>query len=234
MSEGVRDDRGVLIPNAVDLEDLQTEHTAESARAHFKLDPETTYACCIGRLSHEKGQDVLLRAVGLIKDRAKNFCVMFAGDGPDREKLDALTRELGIEHMVKFLGHQKKVATVYRASDFMIMPSRSEAMPNALLESNALGVPVIATRVGGVPEVAEDGVTAWIIPSDDPQAMADAILACLHDPTERAQRAQRARAFVSAQHDPRRRAARYVELYESLLGRSFQPARTDAPAPGDG
>lgn len=229
-SEGVKPERVVLIPNAVDLEDLRTEHTAESARKHLGLPMDKVLGCTVGRLSHEKGQDVLLRALGLLKDVLPDFMAVLAGDGPDRAALDALAVELGVTGMVRFLGHQKDVATVYRACDFMVMPSRSEAMPNVLLESMTLGVPVVATRVGGVPEVAQDGRDAWIVPSDDPRAMADAIHACVTDATERARRAQRARAMVTAQHNPRRRAQRYVQMYEAILGRSLTPAASATAA----
>ncbi|MBI5516580.1 MAG: glycosyltransferase [Deltaproteobacteria bacterium] len=234
-SAGVAPERLVLIPNAVDLEDLQTEHTRESARAHFKLEEGVTYGCAIGRLSHEKGQDVLVRAVGRLQAQGvKDFGVLLAGDGPERANLEALVDSLGVKDRVRFLGHQKQVAAVYRASDFMVLPSRSEAMPNVLLEAMALGVPSVATRVGGVPEVADDGTTAWIVPSEDPPALAEAMAQCLRDATERAQRAQRARAVVAAQHDPRRRAQRYVEVYESLLGRSLGPPKDDAREPSKG
>ena len=123
---------------------------------------------------------------------------------------------------------------MYRASDFMVMPSRSEAMPNVLPRADdPRRAPVVATRVGGVPEVAQDGTDAWIVPSDAPEAMADAIFACASDTTERARRAQRARAVVQAQHDPRRRARRYVQMYEEILGRAIVTASmTSASAEG--
>ncbi len=229
-TEGVRADRVVLIPNAVDLEDLQTENTAASARTHLGLPEGRMFACTVGRLSHEKGQDVLLRAVGILKARLPALMVLLVGDGPDRDALTALARELGIADTVRFLGHQKDVATVYRASDFMVMPSRSEAMPNVLLESMSLGLPVVATRVGGVPEVAQDGTDAWIVPPDAPDAMAEAMHQCATDTVERSRRAQRARAVVTAQHDPRRRARRYVDMYEAILGRTLAPASAHATA----
>jgi glycosyltransferase involved in cell wall biosynthesis len=105
---------------------------------------------------------------------------------------------------------------VYRASDMLVMPSRSEAMPNALLEAMSLGLPVVATRVGGVPEVADDGEMAWIVEPESAEAIARAVVDCVARPDERARRVDLARARTWERHDPSRRADRYLALYASL------------------
>ncbi len=226
VSEGVSPERVVIIPNAVDAVDLRTPLSKDEARAKLGLPAGRMIACVVGRLSHEKGQDVALRALALARAAGVEVDLAFAGDGPDRAALDALTRELGLGDHVHFLGHQKSVGVVYAASDLMVMPSRSEAMPNALLESMTVSLPVVATRVGGVPEVADDGEHAWIVDPDSPERLADAIAACVRDPAERARRADAARLRAIDRHDPARRAGRYVALYESLLGRTLTSRRT--------
>lgn len=208
----------VTIPNAVDPVDIAPDSSREQARATLKLPTASVIASAIGRLSHEKGQDVLLHAFALVAAGHPELRITLAGDGPDRTLLAALARSLGIEHRVHFLGHRSSVGTVYAASDVVVLPSRSEGMPNVLLEAMSLGVPVIATRVGGVGEVAIDGQTAWLVPPEDPAALASAIDQALRDPEERAVRADRARAWVENFHSPARRAERFMALYASVLG----------------
>jgi glycosyltransferase involved in cell wall biosynthesis len=223
--EGVSAGRVVVIPNAVDAADLRADETRDAARAALGLPLGRTVACVVGRLSHEKGQDVALRALAQVRDAGADLVLAFAGDGPDREALVALTRTLDLDDRVVFLGHQKRVGLVYRASDLLVMPSRSEAMPNALLEAMTVSLPVVATRVGGVPEVADDGAHILIVPPDDPVALADAVLDCLTDPAAADRRAVRALQRAIDRHDPRRRAERYVDLYESVLARRLGPWR---------
>lgn len=224
--EGCAPERVVIIPNAVDAVDLRVPLTKSEARAKLGLPEGRTVACVVGRLSHEKGQDVSLRALAAVRSEGVDVALALAGDGPDRASLEALTRELRLDGHVYFLGHQRSVGVVYAASDLMVMPSRSEAMPNALLESMTVSLPVVATRVGGVPEVADDGAHAWIVDPDSPRALADAIVECVRDPSERARRAEAARLRAIDRHDPARRAMRYVALYESLLGRPIMSWRT--------
>lgn len=219
VGEGVPDARVVIIPNAVDRRDIDTPLDRAAARERLGLPADRFVACVVGRLSHEKGQDVALEALARARAQGARVLLAFAGDGPDREKLDAMTERLGLREDVRFLGHQKAVGVVYRASDMMVMPSRSEAMPNALLESMTLGVPAVATRVGGVPEVAEDGVSAWIVPPEDPAALAAAMRACAEDEGERSRRVAAAARAAKENHDPVARARRYVSLYETVLAR---------------
>ncbi|MBL8604384.1 MAG: glycosyltransferase [Myxococcales bacterium] len=215
--EGVTPGNIVVIANAVDARDLQSSLDREAARAALGLSPEAYVGVVIGRLSHEKGQDVALDALAEARQQGAAVTLAFAGDGPDREALEALARARGLTDAVHFLGHQREVGRVYAAADLLVLPSRSEAMPNVLLEAMTLGVPVVSTRVGGVPEVARDGVDALIVPSEDPSALAAAIVATVRDPEARARRVAEAKAVTHARHDPARRAERYLDLYETLL-----------------
>ena len=223
VSEGVPEARVAVIPNAVDRRDIDTPMTRAEARAALGLPADRFVACVVGRLSHEKGQDVALDALAMARAAGARTMLAFAGDGPDRAKLEAQTDALGLREDVRFLGHQKAVGVVYRASDALLMPSRSEAMPNVLLEAMTLGLPAVVTRVGGVAEVAEDGVSAWIVPSEDPAALAAAMGDCERDADARATRVTAARVAARENHDPDARARRYVTLYESLLHRRLVP-----------
>ncbi len=216
MREGVAGQRVVVIPNAVDAQDLQSPHDRDGARAALGIPREAFIAAVVGRLSHEKGQDVALRALAMARQQGADVTLAFAGDGPDAAALRSLATELGVADHALFLGHQRSVGTVYRASDMLVMPSRSEAMPNALLEAMTVGLPVVATRVGGVPEVADDGSMAWIVDPESPERLAAAVVACVGDEAERARRVELARQRARDRHDPARRAERYLALYAAL------------------
>ncbi len=223
VGHGVAESKVVLIPNAVDARDLEVTLSRDECRAKLGLPADATIACVVGRLSHEKGQDVALRALAILRDRRVSVSFAFAGDGPDRDALETLAKSLGVSDRAVFLGHQKTVGVVYRASDLLVMPSRSEAMPNALLEAMTLGLPAVATRVGGVPEVCDDGVTGWICAPESPESLAESVGKCLSDEADRRARTEKARAVTYEKHDPRRRAERYIALYEALLGRRLGP-----------
>lgn len=231
LSIGCRRERTLMITNAVDAADLDPGCTRDEARTLLGLPAEGLIVCSIGRLSHEKGQDLLIRAFAAMAWEFPGMTLVLAGDGPERMRLEALVREQHLEGRVRFLGHQPEVARVYAASDIVVLPSRSEGMPNALLEAMCAGVAVIATKVGGVSEVATDGETAWLVAPEDVSAMARALAHAARDGNERARRAARARALVVETMSPERRAARFVELYESVLApgpSSEQAVRTFA------
>jgi glycosyltransferase involved in cell wall biosynthesis len=106
----------------------------------------------------------------------------------------------------------------------MVLPSRSEGMPNALLEAMSIGLPVIATRVGGVGEVASDGETAWLVPPESPDDLARALIACAQSPEERARRGALARDTIARTFAPEARTWRLTAMYRNVLGGAWTPA----------
>lgn len=222
---GVPAGRVVVIPNAVSRADIDTPLSRDEARAALGLPHDRFVGVVVGRLSSEKGQDLALEALARVAADAPDLVLAFAGDGPDRASLEARTKALGLTERVRFLGHQKQVGVVYRAADLLVMPSRSEAMPNVLLEAMTVGLPAVATRVGGVPEVARDGVDAWVVDPESPEALAAALRDARHHPEARAARVAEARARAAERHDPARRADRYLDLYESVLARPLDRTR---------
>jgi glycosyltransferase involved in cell wall biosynthesis len=131
-------------------------------------------AVCIARFSPSKGQDVLIRAVGLLKAKHPDVTVEFLGDGPAKDSNEQLARELAVTGQCRFagaVGHDE-VLNRMRAATVTVLPSRHDNCPLVTIESLAVGTPVIASRVGGIPEVVRDGVDGFLVPPDDPQALA--------------------------------------------------------------
>jgi glycosyltransferase involved in cell wall biosynthesis len=142
--------------------------------------PEPGHIVCAGRLYPSKGQDVLLRALAL----EPSVHVSFAGDGPARATLVALAAELGVLDRCHFLGAIPRalIPALMARAVVTVVPSRDEAFGLVNIESLAVGTPVVASRVGGIPEIVRDGVEGLLVPPDDPAALAKAIHRILESP----------------------------------------------------
>ena len=174
----------------------------------------------VGRLSPEKGVDIYLRALAALDPRGVPFTTVIAGDGPERAAAEALAAELQIAHRVAFLGKVSAMQALYRRLDLLVIPSRSEGLPNVLLEALAADVPVVSTSVGAVPEVLGGTRAGLLVPPLDVGALADALGASLGlkaDPVSRA-----ARAEVADRFSLDRRADAHLGMYTEL---------TTGPAP---
>jgi glycosyltransferase involved in cell wall biosynthesis len=173
-----------------------------------------------GRLIPGKGADHLIRAVARSRDRVQVW-LYIAGDGPERERLASLARELGIADRVEFLGVLGDVRELWRQCDVAAFPSDQfiDSFGIAALEAMACGKPVVATRNGGVPEVVLDQVSGIIVTPGDVERLADALIAYGEDADMRARHGKGARARALAEFDIERCAAEYLALFSSLAGR---------------
>ncbi len=164
----------------------------------------------VGRLHVGKGHDVLLQAVARLRDDGLSLRVQIVGGGPERDALTASIRQLQLEDVVTLTGSagEEQVMTELRTADVFVLASRAEALGVVYMEAMAMGVPAIGTRVGGVPEVIEDGVDGITVPPDDAPALADAIARLAADPALRQRLGQAGRHKVVAHFDSRAGAAR--------------------------
>ncbi|MBJ6723675.1 glycosyltransferase [Geomesophilobacter sediminis] len=185
-------------------------------RSAWGLGTDDLAVAVVGRFSPEKGQLVFIEALALVRERLKNVKGLLIGDGQDKELLQARARELGVEDALVFTGFQSDVAPYYDAADLVVLPSFSEGMPNVALEAMMFGKPVVASRVGGVPEVVVDGVTGRLVPARDPRRLAEAILAVLADPRLCAEYGQAGKKRVLEEFDPYRRAEQMTAVYAQL------------------
>ena len=173
-------------------------------------------AVTVSRLSPEKDVDNLLRAVAIIRETCPSFRVDIAGDGPCMADLQATVRELGIASQVRFLGLVRDVPSLLKRSSLFILPSLTEGVSLTLLEAMACGLPIVATRVGGTPEVVVEGETGLLVSPGSPEELAQAIL-CMHQNPERGrQMGGMARQRIETHFDIRRMVSDYEEMYRVL------------------
>jgi L-malate glycosyltransferase len=165
------------IHNGIDMVNIRATRSREDVRRELGFDGDSIVIGTAGRLTPVKAQDDFLRAAQLILTRHPHFRFLVVGCGPDEHALTSLASELGIEQQIVFAGGRRDVHSLIAAMDVFALPSLAEGMPMALLEAMALGTPVVATAVGGVPELIEDRSNGWLVPPRDPRALADACLA---------------------------------------------------------
>jgi sugar transferase (PEP-CTERM/EpsH1 system associated) len=173
----------------------------------------------IGRLNISKDQATLLRAARLVADADCGFRLTIVGDGPERESLFALKRELGLENHIRFLGERHDVNELLADADFFVLSSIEEGIPLTVLEAMAAGLPVIATRVGGNAEVVIPGKTGLLVEPRTPHELADAILAVLQDPERSRTMGLAGRNRVEQEFDVKNVTASYESLYLQCLSK---------------
>lgn len=179
---------------------------------------------CLGRLVHDKGFHTAVEAFASIRQRFPAARLTIAGDGPDRPVLEGLVRALGLEEAVRFTGwvSPEDVPATINRSSVVIMPSREESFGLVALESGLMGRPVVASRVGGLPEVVRHGETGFTVSRDDPQAFADAALRLLEDPDRARRFGEAGRKRGLAIFSLERYVDEYDALYRRLAGRGAE------------
>jgi glycosyltransferase involved in cell wall biosynthesis len=173
---GVDRARVRVVPNGAELPDEEREaRAARRLREQLGATAARPLWVCAGRLEEQKGQDVLLDALAALRGRDRDFVVLLAGDGSQRAALERRAAALGLGERVRFPGQVDDLGPLLAAADAVVMPSRWEGMPLVLLEALARARPVVASAVGGVPEVAVDGEHARLVPPGDADALAQAL-----------------------------------------------------------
>jgi len=204
-----RREQFVTIPSGVDLDEI-------ASAVPVRLAPHGPVIGTVGRLTSIKGHQHLIDAVPEILRRYPAAHVALVGDGELRQALTGRTRHLGVDGRVIFTGHRENVASLIAGMDVFVLPSLNEGMGRVLVMAMALGKPIVASRVGGVPELLGQGEAGLLVPPADPRALADAICTLLADPV-------RAKALLEA---GRLRAPRYsaqgmvdslARLYRELI-----------------
>ena len=206
-----------VIPSGVDTDRFAATGTIAEAKAKLGLATDRPILGTVGRLEPRKGTATLIAALAALREAGSHdAAVVVVGDGPLRAELGAEADRLGIGSHVQLLGDRADVRDVLAALDVFVLPSRTEGMSNALLEAMAMARPVVATAVGGTPEVVADGTSGLLVPADDPAAMANAIRRLLDDPAFARRLGTAARQTVEARYGARSMVRRLEAVYAAI------------------
>lgn len=211
---GVAENRLAVLPNPVDVEEIRNS-IKKNLAPQFGRGP---HLLAVGRLSPEKGIDLLLRALAQVRTQFPGADLLIAGAGPEEAALKALCRTLGLDPAVRFAGHLARPWSLFPAATLFVLPSRHEGLPNALLEAAAAGLPIVALPAsGGVADLLRGQPGVWLAPEISAEALAASLLAALGSlrPGERF-----AHPFVD-----QFQIALALQAYESLIDRTLKMGR---------
>jgi L-malate glycosyltransferase len=226
---GVSDDKLVVVPNGIDVDtfDLNAFRTPDPLLPACPV--ETPRITMVGSMHlPDKGHADLLEAASILKHRGVNAQWLMVSDGALRPSLEEQTHALGLDGAVHFLGRRDDVASVLVRSDIVAHPSWSEGFPNAVLEAMCAARPVVATRVGGIPEVMVDGETGLVIEPRMPEMLASALQRILDNPLAGHVMGLRGRQRVEAVYSLDKMCRTVERIYETLATPTLAAPMSDA------
>ena len=212
-----RPDQYTFIYNGIDVDGFAARRVdRERKRTELGLPRDAYVGITVGRLVPVKGQRYLIEAAARIGDRIPPLMILLAGDGPLRPELEQHAASMGVEDKVRFLGTRQDIPELLSCADVFVLPSLNEGLGLVLVEAMAMGVPCVATAVGGVPEVVADDVTGILVPPRDPRALADAVVRLADDPDRAREMGEQGRERAREMFSIQRTVARTEALYEEV------------------
>lgn len=209
-----------VIPQAVDGRAFRPGRSREEVRQALDVPDDALVIVYVGSLSQEKRPDRFIRTARKVMSKQKHAHAWILGDGAMRSELEAEVEVEGLlRGRVQFLGVQSAVADYMGAADLLLLTSDTEGIPGVILEAGYMGLPAVATRVGGVGECVIEGETGLLAEREDEARLAEAVVRLLDDPSERARMGANARRWIQERFTIDVVAAQYVAFYERLLGR---------------
>lgn len=174
MSIGVRPDKVSLVYTGIDLD-------AYVQRSHSDRDNRPTIGI-VGRLSGLKGHDELIKAMSLVAYEIPEILLLIVGDGPEKQRLQKMVCSLSLESQIEFIGHVSNIIPYLSKMDVFVLPSQGEGLPLSIIEAMACGLPVIATNVGGIPDLVIQGKTGLLLSESTPDSLSEAIIKLIKNP----------------------------------------------------
>jgi glycosyltransferase involved in cell wall biosynthesis len=223
ISSGIDPSRITAIHTAVDLHYFSPRPKNGQLRNEFGLPPDCPVIGSVARLSDRKGMPFLLDALKPLADQGKQFsCLIVGGGGSSSEEKIALLKgqaaSLGLTSRIVLTGLRDDIPEILSLIDIFVLPSLDEGLGRSLVEAMAAGKPVVASRVGGIPEAVEDGKTGFLVPPGDARALAEALSFMLEHPAQTTEMGRRGRERAARLFDEERMVDRICSLYRELLG----------------
>jgi len=218
LAVGVSAKKCLLIENGIDEVEYRRRLTTAEAKARLGLPGDGILIGAVGRLAAEKGFDLLVRALPILLGRGFEVHLVIVGEGGERSRLERLAAELGVAGRVRLPGWQTDVRGYYEAMDVFALSSHREGLPNVLLEAMALEVPVVATRVNGVPRLVQHGKNGLLVEPGDLGGLVEALAVMVSDAGRRDGFRAAGRQTVESRYSFAQRMTRIARVYDELLG----------------
>lgn len=206
-----------LIENGIRLDRYKKKIASGSIRDSLRIRKDVPVIGTVGALTKEKGYVYFLNAIPRVIRIIPEAVFLLVGDGGERTRLEKTVSHLNIKSSVIFTGMRKDVPEILSILDVFVLPSLHEGLPMALLEAQAARIPVVATRVGAIPDVVEDGATGILIPPKDPQAIAEAIIMILSNKEFASKIAQKGFERVRDNFSSEKMGNKYLSVYKELI-----------------
>lgn len=217
LKEGLPAEKIVCVPSAVDLQSCQEECCKEWFCQQFNLPNDARTIGVIAQLIKRKGHRYVIEAAPTILNSFPDAHFIFFGQGPLREELQRLCREARISDKVYFAGFRKDLKKLLPCLDLVLHPATMEGLGVALLEAAARGVPIVASRVGGIPEIVHHGRNGYLVPATDAVALAQATVALLKNPSQARQFGQAGREIVRTEFSIEAMVAGNLRVYQEVM-----------------
>ncbi len=218
---GIDEEKIHVIYNGVDVQKFKPRPDRTVLRREFGLEDKKKIVLFVGRLYHRKGLEILLRSIPQVLQEFSDVKFVISGKGfkEKEESLRNLAKQLDIEDHVTFMGYvpDEKLPNLYSASDIFVLPAIYENFPFAILEAQATGLPVISTKVGGIPEFLVDNENGFVIDPGDSAQLTQRVLALLQDPKLAKEMGNRGRSLIEKKFSWRLITSQVIDLYHKLL-----------------
>ncbi len=227
IKQGVAPDKITILHNSIKSEWLCeiTKTDTEALKTQLGIAADEKMILTVGRLSREKGMLDLVKAISYLRKIQPRLKAKFVivGDGPERANLKSLAIRLEVQDSLILTGQQHDVRAYYAAADFFVLPSHTEGSPNALLEAMSAQLPVVATMVGGVPEIVEHRHSALLVAPHNPTLLGEAVRELMGNEVLARELADQAHAKIASQYAPEKRVKRLIEIYRQISLKPSEP-----------
>jgi len=207
----------ISVPNGVNTHDFDPEHVSLPENNPFAERPDCLHILQVGNLESRKGYEYTIKAAEILKNKDIPILICCAGIGIERENYERQAQQAGVIDNIRFLGPRKDVKNLLKAADLFIMPSLYEGLSIAMLEAMSMGLPVVASSVGGAPEVIEDGKSGILIDPGDAEALASQIILLADNKELRKQIGEKARVRVISKYSLRSQASTLENIYHTVV-----------------
>ncbi len=214
----IRAERIISIPTGIDLSRFKPHPVKNGLKKKWDIPEKVPIVGTVGVLRSWKGHSFFIEAARRVLERRPDVVFVIVGEGPQYENIQRQIQKYSLQRQVKLVGYYPDVERAFAALDLVVLASTAnEGVPQVILQALAMEKPVVATRVGGIPEVVRSGETGWLVPPGDPAAMAESILYYWSNPAEGLAMAQQGRCLVEREFSLERMLDRIEQFYDRLL-----------------